>query len=433
MFNIFKFLKSTSVVGINTLISRFAGYIREIFLSAWMGTSAATDALIIATRIPGLLRKISTEGSLNGALIPLIADLDKKHGKTTITNLINKIIIIFVAAFIVIFVLETFFSKQVLSALAPGILECPDRLKWYMKYIPFMSISVIFFFLFGIFSSILNYQGEFFWSSLGPAVWNVCLIIFMSIGYYFNLSWKYMGPIWLIATIAQMFVVLIPYLKLKIPFRITKDTASKGVLKTFFKHFFPIMFSASISQINSIILIALTSFLPSGNTTILHRAERLLQIPIGLIIALNTTLLPTLSQNKNDQKNITKYALIMSAIIFVPISIVFFFWSLPISSIIYKYGKCTQIDIEQIAHVLKIYSLGIPAFLLVRIIPVFFFAKKEVRIPTIGSFMQTAINITICVSLMKTHQISAFAYAAIISTWVNVIFLGAMMIKKKYL
>jgi len=427
------FLKNTSIVGFNTMLHRLMGYVREIFMIAWMGTSAATDAIVMATRIPGLLRKISTEGVMNDALLPLVTDLEKKNYKTAITNLINKIIVIFVFAFLISFVIQTIFAKEILAIIAPGLLDKPEQLHWFMKYIPFTSVTVTLFFLFGIFSSMLNCKNQFFWPSFAPTVWNIVLIGCFACGYYLDLDWAYVGPMWLSATAIQVLIVFFPYLRLKIPFKITKDKASEGVLKTFFKVFFPIMFSASISQINSAILIAMTSLLPIGNTTVLYRTEKLLQIPISLIIAINITLLPTLTHNKENQQKISKYALTMNAMIFIPVTIAFFYFSHQISSLIFQWGKCTPEDIAKIANLLKTYSFAIPAILLVRTLPVFFFANKEVKIPAIGAFVQTALNVSICVVLMKNYQLMAFAYASIISTWVNVIFLAIMMKKRKYI
>ena len=433
MFKLGYLIKATSIVGIGTIISRISGSVREIVMAAWMGTSAVTDAIIVSTRIPTLLRKISTEGSLNNALIPLIKDLEKKHHKNVITTLISKIIIIFSSAFILFFIMETTLSNHMLKILAPGILKSPARLYWFNIFIPFTSLTVLFFFLNGIFGALLNFHQQFFWPAIAPAFWNITLIICISLASYFRLDYDILGPIFLLATIIQTIVTLIPYIKLKIPFKIYKNKESKGMLKLFFKNFFPIMFSASISQVNNVILIVLASFLPEGNATILHRADRLLQVPIGLILALSTTLLPTLTQNLEHQSKIIKLSLLLCFALFLPMSFIFFFWNFPVVKLIFNYGKCTLNDILHISNLIRIYSIGIPAFLLIRIMPIFFFARKQINIPTQGATIHTILNIGFSCLLMQPLGISGLAYASIISSWFHVALLSFYLIKNKYI
>lgn len=434
MFNLLKLIKNTSIVGISTIITRIIGYAREIFLIAWMGTSSASDALIMATRIPTLLRKISTEGSLNGALIPLIDDLEKKNHKQTITNLINKIIIIFSIVFFLFFLFQTYYPEISLFLLAPGILKDQERLYWFTKYIPFTSLAILFFFLSGVFSAILNYNQKFFLPAIAPAFCNAFLVIFIICAQHYNLSFTLLGPAFLMATIVQCLVTFIPYLRLKIPFKIKKDKESKGILKVFFRHFAPVMFSASVSQINSIIVIILTSYLPQGNTTMLHRTERLLQIPIGFILALSTTLLPTLSKTHDwaESRKIIRSSLMIATLVFLPITIIFFLWPEVLVNLVFNYGKCTQNDICVMSSLLKIYSLGVPAFVLIRIMPIFFFARKEISVTTKGAVIHTVTSTIFSILFMQKFQAFGLAWAAIASSWIHVAWLGYNVVRKKY-
>jgi len=429
-----KLLKNTSIVGIGTIISRVAGYTREIFMNAWMGTSGATDAIIVATRIPTLLRKISTEGSLNGVLIPLIDDLEKKQHTHVVTNLINKIISIFSFAFILFFLFETFFPQASLLLLAPGILNAPERLYWFLKFIPFTSLCILFFFLSGLFSAVLNYNQKFFIPAIAPAFWNLTLVGFIAFAQYTKMDYSILGPAFLCATIAQACVTLVPYLKLGIGFKTKKDKESKEVLKTFFKNFFPVMFSASIAQINSLIVIILTSFLPEGNTTYLYRAERLLQIPIGLILALSTTLLPTLTRthDKEDSKKIIRSSLAICAVVFIPMSIAFFTSSHKLVDLVFNYGKCTQHDVLCIAELLKIFAFGVPAFLLIRIMPIFFFARKQINVTTKGAVIHTTASIILSVLFMYQYNAIGLAWASVAASWLHVIWLTINLVKHKY-
>lgn len=435
MFKLNNLLKNTSIVGVGTIISRVTGYMREFLMNAWLGASAVSDALIVATRIPTLLRKVSTEGSLNGVLIPLIDELEQKHHKNTIANLINAIILIFSTAFIGFFIFETMFSKASLALLAPGILNDPARLHWFSTFIPFTSLAIVFFFLGGVFSALLNYNQKFFLPSIVQTFWNLVLIIFVLSAQHYNLDYTILGPAFLIATIIQSMITFIPYLRLNIGFKINFNPESRAMLRQFFKNFFPVMFSASISQINSVIIIILTSFLPLGNTTFLYRSERLLQIPIGLILALCTPLLPTLTKthNENDARKIIRSSLVICALVFVPMSIIFFFWSQPLVKLVFFYGRCTMSDVIAMAGLLKIFAFGVPAFLLIRIMPIFFFARRKISVTTKGAILHTTSSIILSVLLMYQYNAAGLALASVIASWLHVIWLTFNLIKHKYI
>lgn len=433
MFRVKNLIKNSSIVGIATLISRTFGYVREILLASWLGTSALSDAYTITTRIPALLRRIATEGSLNSVLIPILnrLDFEKKHRSKSV--LLTKLMITLSLLFIGIFMFSVIFPKSYLLLLAPGFLKAPERLFWFLKLSPFMTFTIIFFFLGAIFSAVLNNRNQYFWPAIAPAFWNISLIVLVSWGMKFELTPWLIAPFFMIASIVQMVVTLIPYARLKIPLIIKHDEESTHEVKNFFERFVPVIFSTSISQITSFLTIFLSSFLPEGNTTLMHRAERFFQLPLSMIGALSTPLLPELTKNPENKVKIRRLSLLLTAIIFIPFSFVLYFYGRPLISLIFGYGKCTEQDINMIVRLVKIYSLGIPAFLLIKILPLFFFAEGEVKIPTKAAIVNTVIDGILSIVLMQPFGAFGLVGAPVISAWVHVCFLSFYTIKKRYL
>jgi putative peptidoglycan lipid II flippase len=308
------------------------------------------------------------------------------------------------------------------------MLNNEETLSWFLKFIPYTSLSIIFFFFFGLFSSVLNAFEKFFWASIAPAVWNIAQITMIGYAFIFDLDYIFIGPILLIAAAIQTLITLVPYMNLKIGFKKNthdkkhKEEATK-TLKMFYKNFLPIMFGSSVWQINSLISIALTSYLANGSITVLFRAERLLQVPLAIIIAFNTILLPTLTNEKKAEKTILNISFLLSALVFIPISLAFYFWSFEISELVFHRGKCTIEAVTRIAHILQIFSYGIPAFLLLKILPTFFFAKKQVKYTTRSAIIQTVLNISISLIFMWKYDVDALAFASVISSWANVLYL----------
>lgn len=420
MFKLKNLLQNISIMGICTIISRIGGYIREILLSSWLGTSCITDALIIATRIPTLLRKIAMEGSINAVLFPLM--VENKENKNKVNILINQIFFIFLSFFILYFLFSVYFSRSIVSILSPGTLNSPLRLEWFLKFAPFMSATIFFVFLIGMFNALLNFNNLFFWPAIGPAIWNFVLIILISIAYQCNLSEFFIGPIFLTAIIVHTLVIFYYYRLLKIPFILSFTKESRPLLKTFFFNFFHFVISGSIAQINTMLSIFMTSYLPSGNTTLMHRANRILEIPNMLITIIVTPLLPELTKNIKQDSYILTTTLFIASCVFIPVAGIFYFFGTQLVNIIFNYGKMEQAHLEIIAAIVKLYAYCIPALALNKILSIFFFAKNEIKAPTYAAIFCSIVNMIGNITFF-THGLMGFVMSTIISVYAQLLFL----------
>lgn len=449
------FSKGIPIIGTFTILSRIFGYIREIVLANWLGTSIITDSFILSTRIPNLLRKITAEGSLNNAIIPKIKELNQEKQK----YFANNILLSFFLIFIIIYFFQQNFQNTFLSLISPGIIKNQEKLNFFNQFIVYTNLTSLLFFFNSIFSAFLNYDSHFFFPALAPIIWNISLISLISFSAFSNFSPKFLGLIYFFSTFLMLFATFLPFLYFKkqtiskkwvisnliciTSFIITKSFFISAFLificniffayktkhfekdnikemQSFFKSFFPIMLISAIGQIKTVISISIGSHLFDGAITLIHRTDKILQIPQTLIFPLTITLLPALA--KNDSTDLKKSSIIFSSIIFIPISIIFFFFSKNIINLIFYFGNLSETDIEMMSKILKIYSFGIPAFLLNKIIPLFFFAQKNIKIPFISTIIELIIYIAINIFVIKYgFGIIGISWGYVISSWVEIL------------
>jgi putative peptidoglycan lipid II flippase len=455
-----QFEKNTYKIGALTVLSRILGSIRELIILQWLGTSKITDALIIATRIPTFIRKATSEGALNNSLIPTLKDTGPAMHET----LINNVVLFFSIFFMGFYLVQDNFQKQLLCVLSPGILNDFEKMIYFEKFIKFTSFSILLFFINSVFSSILNYHQKFFAPAFAPCVWNIILIALFGVSYIQGYSYQVIGPIYVIATIGLALTSLIPALRI---LKLQKNTIcllavflglmffnkwtfligalvfsivflskqGKDDLEIFSKFsmlLIPIIFINGISQIKSIILLSTSSLLETGSITLMHRADKILQIPFTIIFPLTVTLLPELT--KTNSTYTRRISLLGAFLISIPISLFLLFFPRLLVKLMFGLANMTHADYTIMSSILRIYAFAIPAYLCSKILPLFFFANKKVRIPTIATFFEAATQILLnFATIYYGLGVAGLAMAFVISLWVEVLILLVAAKHQKYI
>jgi putative peptidoglycan lipid II flippase len=423
------------------MMHRGCGFVREIMMTQWFGLSAVSDAILVATRIPTWIRTTTTEGALDGALIPLLNDMNAQHKTKLMSHLITRIIITFSISLFTVFLLQTLFAKTTLWMLSPGMLESQAKLYWFTKFIPYTSLTLIFFFLSGLFGAVLNYHGYFFLPSFAPVFWNLVLIVGMFLGNKYNWAFYTIGPMLLLAAMAQCLFTFIPYYRLRISIKLRSRSSpelnekSDETFRLFLKRFFPIMGSCGVNQIINIVNMYLQSYLPSGNMSIIHLADKFFQLPMAAIVAFSKAVLPTLSatRDKNEKKHIMQMSLLMTLLIFLPVSLIFYFFGKELVGTLELFGQLFGFkksygydNIAKVAVLLKIYAFAFPSCFFVRTIQMFCYSEKETTIPAIGASIQTLLNILFNIYFLP-YGFIGFGYAYTIGVFAHMIFLFACL------
>ena len=429
-------LKSSAIYSFFTFLSRIFGFLRDILIANFLGAGFLADIFFVAFRFPNTFRRIFSEGALNSAFVPIYSKLVLGKEKNESGIFAGNIISILTFSTLLIVILVEIFMPYFIQLIAPGFIEDEEKFSKLVYISRIIFPFLIFISISSIYSSILNANGKFALSAALPIILNVTLCLSLIFSYYFSnrflefLSWGV-----LIAGIIQVIFLFFSINSNKIVVLFTRKISSS--VKGFFNLFFPSFFSSGLLQINILIGTIIASY-ESGAVSYLYYAERIYQLPLALVgIALGIALLPSISKKIKENllpevhssiEKTIKFALIIS----VPASIGIYFISDIIIQVLFERGEFTSFATAETSSALKMFSFGLVAFILVKILTPVFFAYENARLPLIISFFNLAINTILSVLLFYHIGFVGIALATSISAWLNVLVLYIFLSKKKY-
>ncbi len=410
--NMSALIKSTVSVGSMTLLSRVLGLARDIVIARFFSASDAADAFFVAFKIPNFLRRLFAEGAFSLAFVPVLTEYRNNYGAAMTRDLVDRVAGTLGFILLLLSLLGVVASPVLIALFAAGFVDQPakfdltaDMLRITFPYILLISMTAMA-------AGILNTWKRFAVPAFTPVLLNLSLI-----GCALYLSPRLDVPItglaWgvLIAGIAQ--------LAFQLPFLYRENLLPRprwgwrhpGVQKIV-KLMIPALFGSSVAQINLLFDTFIASFLVSGSVSWLYYSDRLLEFPLGVFgIALATVVLPNLSEAHYRQGathfNATlRWALQLSLIISIPATFGLFLLAAPILATLFQYGAFAVHDTTMAAYSLMAYSLGLPAFILIKILANGFYARQDTRTPVrIGiqsMLLNMALNVVFVVSMVQT-------------------------------
>ncbi len=420
-------IKSGIIVAFFTMLSRVFGLAREFFIAALFGTSATADCVNVAFKFPNLFRRIFGEGALSAVFIPMYSEklVDSEESAKQFGGKIFSLLIITLTA---ITLLLQFSMYYVMVIIAPGFYSDPEKFALAVELCQITTPYLIFISAVALFGGMLNSVKRFAAFAFVPIILNISIILFTLIlknkltpehGIAYSL---------IIGGILQIIFMVICLYKVKLNFPLTFKPKDKEVSKLLI-NMGPAAMSSSAQQLMLFVSQSIASFLP-GAVSILAYAERLYQLPIALIgITFGTILLPELSkiykQNNFKKANeIQNKAIKIAVTLSIPAMIGLMILSEPIMHLIYERGAFTREDTLASSKALAAFSIGLPAFVLSKIITPIFYANLDTKTP---------FKITICCLLIDTvlnlALIIPFGYVGIalatsFSSWINIYFLN---------
>ena len=420
-------IKSTGTFSFFTLISRLLGYLRDILIAVFLGTGPLADAFFVAFRIPNTFRRLFSEGAFNAAFVPSYASelsQGKDRSDKFATNIFN--LLVMVLLFIVLIV--EIFMPIFVFLLAPGFDGDNLKMDLVINLTRITFPFLLFISLASFFSAILNSHNRFAIASAAPIILNIMLIGVLFFGKFLNDQLVYyLSYAVTISGIIQLIFLYIFVKKFYLPvfnFKIKIDEK----VKNFFKKLLPSIFASGVTQINILVGTIIASF-QAGAVSYLYYADRIYQINLAIAgIAIGTVVLPQLSnyiQNNQEEKIllIQNKALELCLLLSIPAAIALFIASEQIVSALFGYGSFDEGAVKNSAEALLYFSLGLPAFSLIKIFSSFFFARHNTKIPFYISLISVILNILISVYYFKSIGFIIIPIATTISSWLNCIFL----------
>ncbi|MGQ3674772.1 murein biosynthesis integral membrane protein MurJ [Xanthobacter sp. TB0139] len=411
-------------VGGFTLLSRIAGFFRDVVMAAVLGGGPVADAFLVAFRLPNHFRAIFAEGAFNAAFIPTYARLKEQNGLSVAKTFANEILTAMLLAHIVLLALALGFTPQFVGLLAPGLSDDPFRfdLAVSLTRITFPYLALIS--LVTLMSGTLNACERFAVPAAAPVLLNLSMIgtllaagLFPSAGH--AAAWGV-----LIAGVLQVLMVGADAERAGIGVRLGRPRMDPGT-KRFLKALGPAIIGAAGAQIAAFADTIIASFLPSGALSALYYADRLYQLPIGVVgIAVGTVLLPDMSRRiANGDEAGAAYAQARAVELAILLSIPFAAAVMVVPDLLmqalFARGAFTAADAAAAADTLQAYGLGLLSVVLVRAFIAPFHARSDTRTPMIASLLALSFNLVLKIALMGHLAQVGLAFATAVGTWVN--------------
>ena len=424
-------LRSSALVGSMTMVSRVLGLLRDIVIAAFVGASANADAFFVAFKIPNFLRRLFAEGAFSQAFVPVLADYKEEGAVEAVQALVNRVAGVLGGTLLLITAVTIVAAPLVAAIFAPGFVSQPYKYQLTSEMIRITFPYLLLISMTGFCGAILNSYGRFAVPAFTPVFLNLSLIFAATVAApwfaepVFALAWGVF-----FAGVIQLLFQLPSLYRLDLVPRPIFDTKHEGV-RRILKLMVPALFGVSVSQINLLLDTVLASFLPTGSVSWLYYSDRLAELPLGVFgIAIATVILPNLSAHRaadrEDQFASTlDWAMRSVLLIGVPAAVALILLAEPILITLFQYGALTATDVEMASLSLRAYSLGLVAFMLVKILAPGYYARKDtatpVKIGIIAMAANMVMNLAFVLPLMYYLGIGhlGLALATSCAAWLN--------------
>ncbi|SSY70847.1 murein biosynthesis integral membrane protein MurJ [Alysiella crassa] len=371
-----------------TMISRVLGFVRDAIVARIFGAGMAMDAFVVAFRLPNLLRRIFAEGAFSQAFVPILADYKQNQTPENTQLFVQHVAGMLMFALTIVTAIGILAAPAIIWATAAGFTQgdgtrfdlAVDLLRVVFPYILLISLS-------SFVGSILNTYGKFAIPAFTPTFLNISFIVFAVFFVpYFDPAIMALGWAVFVGGILQLAFQL-PYLWklgfLKFPKLNFRDAAVNRVMK----QMIPSIIGSSVAQISLVINTIFASFLVAGSVSWMYYADRLMELPSGVIgVALGTILLPTLSKHAATE-NMTEYSALLDwglrlcMLLILPAAVGLAVLAYPLIATLFMYNQFSQYDAQMTQYALMAYAVGLLPMIMVRILAPAFYARKDVKTP----------------------------------------------------
>ena len=434
-----KLIRSIITVGGFTVGSRVVGFVREVLTASFLGAGAASDALVVAIKLPSFFRRLFAEGAFNASFVPLFAGLLAAEGKESARTFAEQIFTLLLTTLLLLVLVVEFFLPAILPALVPGFEKTPERLHYAIEFSRITFPFIFFISLTALYSGILNSFDRFAAVASSPMVGNFGILAvvfglhtqFSSEGYSFAIGITVCGVI-------QWLWVLFPAIKQGMNLRFCRPQLSPNV-RRFFVILGPAAFGSGVVQINLFVGSWIASWLPTGAISYLNFADRLNQLPLSVIgVAVSTALLPLLSKQirsgqENEASASQNLALEFSMFLTLPATLALALIAHPLVAAVFERGAFTSEDSLATGYTLMALALGLPAYVMIKVFTAGFFARQDTKTPIYTALAGIAVDIILSLILMGSLKQIGIALATAAAAWVNAVLLGYLLWRKGHL
>jgi putative peptidoglycan lipid II flippase len=416
--------RSLLSVGGFTLLSRVTGFGRDLTLAAILGAGALNDAFVVAFKLPNQFRAIFGEGAFNTAYVPTYSRVLATEGDNEAKHFSSQIFTLLLASQVVLLALAMAFTPWFVELIAPGFQADPDKFALAVRMTRITFPYLLFITLVTLHSGTLNAHGRFVAAAFAPVLLNVAIIGFLSVAFLFPNAGEAASWGVLVSGAAQLALVAAAARRRGLLETLAWPRLSADV-RGFFRRLAPAIIGSAGVQIAIFADTIIASLLPTGVVSSINYAERLYQLPIGVIgVAAGTVLLPEMSRRLAGGDVIgARHAQNRTMAITVALSAPFCVAFLLIPDLVtrgaFMRGAFSAEAAANSAAVLAAYGLGLMPIVLIRSAVASFQARGDTTTPMLISLTAIAANVALKLALYKTYGAVGLALATAAGAWVN--------------
>jgi putative peptidoglycan lipid II flippase len=403
-------LKNVLTIGGWTFASRILGFARDMLIAATLGAGPLADAFFIALRLPNLFRRLFGEGAFNAAFVPAFTGTLALEGPKRARELAARMSTLMALWLSLLVVLGMVFMPQVMAVLTPGLRDEPLRFGLVVELSRITFPYLLFICLTALVSGVLNAVDKFALAAGAPLLFNLFAIV---------------------SLFALVPFTATPAHALAWP-RVTPET--RKVLRAML----PGVLGASVTQMSLAIDVFIASLLPVGAISFLTYADRVAQLPLGVVgAAVGTALLPVLSRQLRGGKPLAAHrsmnrAIELSLALTLPAAAALVVLAAPIVLTLFQRGALSVADAEAVSWALRAYAVGLPAFVLIKAFSPGFFARGDTATPVKIGIVVVAVNLALSLVLSRFLDHVGIALATSLAAWCNAGLLFALLSRRKH-
>src|SRR3954470_18904884 len=425
-------------VGGYTLLSRLTGFARDIMLAAILGAGPVADAFFIAFRLPNHFRAIFAEGAFSAAFVPAYAHVHGEKGQASASLFADRVFTLLLASQVVLLVLAILFMPQAMSVLAPGFTDDPAQRTLAIELTRITFPYLLLITLVTLYGGILNVMQRFASAAAASIFLNIAMMATLALAAFFPTAGHAAAWGVLISGFLQYFLLagdlhrhggLPKFAALKLD----------DDVRAFFRALGPATLGSMGTQIALFADTIIATFLPAGALSALYYADRLNQLPIGVIgIAIGTVLLPEMSRSltTNDQAGAMasqRRAFDFTLLFSVPFVAAFLTVPDVIMRAMFARGAFSKADAAAAGATLAAYAIGLIPFVTIRSAVATFYARKDTATPVKAALTGVAVNVALKVALMGALAQIGLALATAVGAWVNLLLVLFFAVRAGYL
>jgi len=432
--------RSIATVGGWTMVSRVLGFVRDMLMANVLGAGMIADAFFVAFKFPNFFRRLFAEGAFNAAFVPLFAGRLTTDGRAAAIRFAAEVAAV-LGTILLVFTLAAILAMPwLMLVIAPGFIG--DSVKFTLTteltritfpYLTFMALVALM-------GGMLNSIDRFAAAAAAPIVLNIVLISVLAAVRAGILPDPGSALAWGVAAagLGQFVWIALACKRAGILFVPPRPRLTPGV-RRLLTLMIPALIGAGVVQINLVIDVILASTLAEGSVSYLYYADRINQLPLGVVgVAVGIALLPLLVRQlragetqaaQNSQNRAIEFALTLTlpaaaALIVIPEQIV---------TVLFQRGAFDAAAASATAAALAAFAVGLPAYVLIKALIPGFYAREDTKTPVKIAIVAVVANVALALILMQFLAHAGIALATALTAWFNAAMLGIILVRRGHL